>query len=257
VSKKLHVDCFLVGNSQAEAFRQLVREYNEPSGQEEPREAAEAAPLVEVLYEEAGRDCTGFDLWFTSIATGFRFGLHWGERRAELARQPASPTYPQFLYHPKRRTWLRYNSAAYFCLVSETNLQVRRERPQELWKPDEVQVITEAAFLENYQRIAQLMRERAEHHLATYQRRGSVGNEWFYCNFIYASGSRQLLPRLRLNVSVNDYSRSWQLLYDVDLHASDARRVASTQPEFEQQLHELLREAEAAATGQEGGPGNG
>lgn len=254
MSKKLHVNCFLVGNSQVEAFRQLVRTYNEPAGGDEEYQASgfgEPEPAVEMLYEEAGRDATGFDLWFATPATGFYFGLKWGERRAELARQPdPAPTYPQFRYHPKLRTWLRYNTPEYFCLVSETNLQVRRERPRELFKPEEVEVVTEATFLDNYQRISTLLRERAQHHLATYQRRGSEGNEWFYCNYIYAGGSASLEKHLRLNVWVNEYGRSWQLLHDYDLRFNDSRRGASSQKEFEQQLQQLLAEAEAAATGQ-------
>lgn len=311
MSKKLHVDCFLVGNGQVEAFRQLVRAYNEPAGGYEEYQASgfvEPEPSVEILYEESGRDTTGFDLWFATPATGYYFGLKWGQRRAELHAEtelaayraqvaaelrklmlqaiypsfdakrqqeegyigaeqyveqlaaalgvstgPPVPTYPQFRYHPKLRTWLRYNSPDYFCLVSETNLQVRRERPQELFKPEEVEVVTEAAFLAEYRRISTLLQERAEQFIATYQRRGGEGNEWFYCNYIYAGGSASLEKHLRLNVSVNEQGRCWQLLYDYDLNGNDQRRVASTQEEFAQQLQELLREAEAAATGQEVG----
>ena len=256
MTKKLHVNCFLVGNSQAEAFRQLVRTYNEPAGGDEEYQASgfvEPEPSVEILYEESGRDTTGFDLWFAGPATGFYFGLAWRDRQAELAAQPAAaPTYPQFLYVPKLHTWLRYNTAEYFCVLSENNLQVRRERPQELWWATEVEVVTEAAFLEEYQRIARLLRERAQQFIATYQRRGSEGNEWFYCNYIYAGGSASLEKHLRLNVSVNEYGRCWQLLHDYDLRFNDSRRVVSSQQEFEQQLQQLLKEAEAAATGQEG-----
>jgi hypothetical protein len=153
--------------------------------------------------------------------------------------------------------WLRYNSAEYLCVVSESHLQVRRARPQELWWAKEMEVVTEAAFLEAYRRISTLLRERAEQFIATYQRRGSAGNEWFYCNHIYAGGTSSLQKHLRLNVWQNEFGRSWQLLYDYDLRWGDPRRVASTQQEFEQQLHGLLAEAEAAATGQEGGVSNG
>lgn len=176
------------------------------------------------------------------------------ELAARLGVSTGPPAYPQFLYHSKLRTWLRYNSAEYFCLVSESQLQVRRERPQELFKLEEVQVVSEAAFLEAYRHTSRLLRERAEQHLATYQRRGSEGNEWFYCRLIYAGGATDLQKHLRLNVSSSAHGRSWQLLYDYDRHWNDARRVASTEPEFAQQLSLLLQEAEAAATGQEGGP---
>ena len=257
MTKKLHVNCFLVGNSQAEAFRQLVRTYNEPAGGDEEYQASgfvEPEPSVEILYEETGRDTTGFDLWFATPATGFYFGVAWGQRRAELIQQPAvAPTYPQFLYDPRRHIWLRYNSPKYFCLVSESQLQVRRERPQELFKPEEVEVITEAAFLENYKRISTLLRERVQNYMAVFQRRGSAGNEWFYCNPLYAGKSSNSLElHLRLNVSADEHGRTWQLLYAHDTNRNDSRRVAIPREEFEQQLQQLLREAEAAATGQEG-----
>ena len=253
--KKLDVNCYLVDNQYAQAFRNLVHEYNQPGGYEEYQATGfvEPKPSVEILYEEANEKSTGFDLWFVTPATGFYFGLAWRDRQAELAAQPAAaPTYPQFLYVPKLHTWLRYNTAEYFCVLSENNLQVRRERPQELWWATEVEVVTEAAFLEEYQRIARLMRERAQQFIATYERRGSAGNEWFYCNHIYAGGSASLEKHLRLNLSGEEPGRSWQLLYDYDRHFHDPRRVASTQQEFEQQLHLLLREAEAAATGVQG-----
>ena len=262
MSKKRHVDAFAVENHWAESFRQLVREFNEPVGGYEEFQASgfvEPKPTVEILYEESNQKHTHFDVWFVTTATAFYFGLKWSERRQELevldfvAQQPTAPTYPQFLYHPKRRIWLRYNTPEYFCLVQEDQLQVRRERPQELWKLEEVEVITEAAFLEAYRRISTLLRERAEHHLATYQRRGSQGNEWFYCNQLYAGGSARLERHLRLNLSVDEHGRTWQLLYAHDTRFNDPRRVASSQQEFEQQLYQMLREAEAAATGQEGG----
>lgn len=270
MSKKLHVNCFPVPGQYVEGFLLLVEEYNNPSMHEEyqAEDYQSREPLVEILYQEEGRGTVptvSFDLWFATPSAGFYFGLAWARRLVELektakellAHANATAAYPQFLYHPKLRYWLRYNSPEYFCIVEESELQVRRERAQELFKPDEVGIITEANFLENYRRISTLLREQAEHYLATYQRRGSEGNEWFYCNLIYAGGESRVQKHLRLNVSANDCGRSWQLLYDHDRHWNDQRRVASNQQEFEQQLHALLREAEAAATGQEGGQNNG
>ncbi len=259
MSKKLHVNAFPVDKQWAEEFRQVVRSFNEPATYEEHQanDYVEPEPVVEILYEESNQKFTHFDLWFATPSTGFYFSRKWARREQELLQQPAALAYPQFLYHPKYRTWLRYNSAEYFCIVSEDNLQVRRGRPQELFKPGEVEVVSEAVFLENYQRIARLLRERATHHLANYQRRGSEGNEWFYCRLIYAGGATDLQKHLRLNVSASAHGRSWQLLYDYDRHWNDARRVASTEPEFAQQLSLMLQEAEAAATGQEGGPADG
>lgn len=255
-AKKIHLELTFPAE-RAELFRTFVANLR-LDGEGRP-----TTPFgVEILYEESGTTnlgnaCVEFSLWFDKPATAYWFALYLDEAKAAWAlleqEAKARASYPRFLYVPKLRTWLRYNSAEYFCLVSESQLQVRRERPQELFLPEEVEVITEAGFLEQYQRIRTLLRERAEHYYATYQRRGEEGNEWFYCNYIYASGDFQLLPHLRLNVSSDEHGRSWQLLYAHDTRQYDPRRVASSKEEFSQQLAQLLAEADAAATGQQGG----
>ncbi|MGI4759589.1 MAG: hypothetical protein ACRYF0_02695 [Janthinobacterium lividum] len=255
MSKKLHVNCFLVFDKDAEAFRRLVDEYNNPGSYEEHQAEGyeHREPVVEILYEESSKGRTGFDLWFRTPAIAFYFGGAWERRKVELAQPLAEvpAAYPKFLYEPRMRTWLRYNSPEYFCLVSESQLQVRRERPQGPYKPEEVQTITEEAFLEAFYRIARGLRECAMHS-ATYQRRGAPGNEWFYCNPLH------ILQHLRLNASDNEHGRSWQLLWAHDTRRSDPRRVASTLTEFDNQMELMLADAEAAATGrQEGGQANG
>lgn len=262
MGKQLHVNCFLVESAHAEAFRNLVREYNEPSSYEEHQanNYELPKPLVEILYEESSRGRTGFDLWFATPATGFYFGRAWGQREATLPAvvKPEPVTYPRFLYHPKLRTWLRYNSPTYFCIVSESQLQVRRERPQELFAAGEVVPCSETEFMEQYQRIRSLLHQRATAHQATYQHRGGGGDEWLYCNFIYAGGDYRTQPHLRLNATVDGYGCSWNLLYALDTNPDDTRRVASNQTSFEMMLDLLLQDADAAVAGQqEGGQQHG
>jgi hypothetical protein len=267
MDKPMHVNCFLVEVAHAEAFRNFVDRWNEPNSYEEHQQNNYELmpPSVEIIYEEENKSGAGFDLWFATHAIAFYFGRAWAMHVQELDKLDKSigplataGDYPKFLYLPKSRTWLRYNTPEYFCIVSDSQLQVRRERPQELFKPDEVEVGTEAAFLAAYQRIRAMLQDQASALLSTYQRRGSEGNEWFYANPIYAAAPHSLERHLRLNVSASDYGRSWQLMYSHDTNRNDPRRVASTQQEFERQLHLMLREMEAVATGkQEGGQGNG
>lgn len=163
MSKKLHVNCFPVPGQHVAAFLLLVEEYNNPAPDEEYQSEGDQLrePMVEILYQEEGRGTVptvSFDLWFAKPSTGFYFGFAWARRLVELekvaeelrAHANVAAAYPQFLYHSKLKYWLRYNSPEYFCLVSETDLQVRRERPQELFKPDEVEAVTEADFLNEY-----------------------------------------------------------------------------------------------------------
>ncbi|MGI4760565.1 MAG: hypothetical protein ACRYF0_07665 [Janthinobacterium lividum] len=261
MSKKLHVNCFLVFDKDAEAFRHLVDEYNNPASYEEHQAEGyeHREPVVEILYEESSKGRTGFDLWFRTPAIAFYFGVAWVQRLTELAQLPAEvpAAYPKFLYEPRMRTWLRYNSPEYFCLVSASQLQVRRARPQELYKPEQVQVITEAEFLKAYQVVASALRDFTKLYEAEYQRRGGEGNEWFYRN--PKGVAANVLPQhLRLHSSTNEYGRSWQFMYAHDMHRNDARRVASTEQDFTQQLEAMLADVEAAATGQqEGGLADG
>lgn len=260
MSKKLHVNCFQVFDRHAEAFRHLVDEYNNPSSYEEHQAEGyeHREPVVEILYEESSKGRTGFDLWFMTPAIAFYFGGAWVQRLTELAQLPAEvlAAYPKFLYQPRMRIWMRYNSPEYFCLVSESQLQVRRERPQELYKPEDVQTISEAAFLEAFYRVARALRECTVKP-AAYQRRGAPGNEWFYCNPLHPA-SPALPMHFRLNRSQDEYGYSWQFMLSHDTRRLDPRRVASTLEEFDGQMELMLADAEAAATGkQEGGPANG
>jgi hypothetical protein len=240
----------------AELFRVLVHNLNY---QDHDDPSKYTGPYgVEILYEEPGltndEPQVEFSLWFDRPATAYWFALRLQEAKAAwqamAAHTAALAAYPKFLYEPRLRTWLRYNSPAYFCLVSESQLQVRRECPRELYKPEQVELITEAAFLEAFYRIARGLRECAMNS-ATYQRRGAPGNEWFYCNPLH------ILQHLRLNASDNEHGRCWQLLWAHDTRRNDPRRVASTLEEFDGQMELMLADAEAAATGQEGGPANG
>ena len=243
---------------QAVLFRVLVHKLNYQDRDDPTKYTGPSG--VEILYEEPGATSLGnptvaFSLWFDKPATAYWFARHLEEAKDawQAMAQPPAVSYPRFLYVLKSRTWLRYNTPEYFCLVADGHLQVRRERPQELFKPEEVEAITEASFLEAYQRTRAHLQDLANQHYSTYQRRGSEGDEWFYCNPLYATAPT-VSQHLRLNVSASEYGRSWQLLYDFDMRRNDPRRVASTEQEFEQQLQLMLSEIEAAATGeQEGG----
>lgn len=261
-AKKIYLELDIPA-PQAELFRVLVHNLNYQDYEDPTKYTGPYG--VEILHEE---ECllndephVEFSLWFDQPATAYWFAQRLHEAQAEWATMAAhaaeQAAYPKFLYHPKLRTWLRYNSPTYFCLVSETQLQVRRERPQELFKPEEVEVVTEAAFLAAYHRCREALRVCATT-AATYQRRGAPGNEWFYCNPLHATSSASLPQHLRLNASDNECGRSWQLMYAHDTRRLDPRRVASTEEEFMQQLNAMLADIEAVATGkQEGGRANG
>lgn len=258
-AKKIHLELDIPA-PQAELFRVLVHNLNYQDFEDPTKYTGPYG--VEILHEEKclvnDEPSVEFSLWFDQPATAYWFAGRLHEAKAAwalLATHAAElAAYPKFFFHPKLRTWLRYNSPDYFCLVSASQLQVRRERPQELFKPDEVQVSTEADFLSAYQRVASALRDAATLGEAEYQRRGS---EWFYRNPKDVAATTMPL-HLRLHASASAYGRSWQLLYAHDTRRFDARRVASTQQEFTQQLDAMLAEVEAAATGkQEGGPAGG
>ncbi|MGI4762513.1 MAG: hypothetical protein ACRYF0_17510 [Janthinobacterium lividum] len=92
MSKKLHVNCFLVFDKDADAFRRLVDEHNNPASYEEHQAEGyeHREPVVEILYEESSKGRTGFDLWFMTPAIAFYFGGAWARRLAELAQLPAA-----------------------------------------------------------------------------------------------------------------------------------------------------------------------
>jgi hypothetical protein len=258
-AKKIHLELGVPAHH-AELFRVLVHNLNY---QDHDDPSKYTGPYgVEILYEEPGlthdEPQVEFSLWFDRPATAYWFALRLQEAKAAWqameAHTAALAAYPKFLYEPRLRTWLRYNSPAYFCLVSESQLQVRREHPQELYKPEQIEHISEAAFLAAYRRVSEALRVCAAQP-GTFQRRGAPGNEWFYNNPLYAGS--QLPQHVRLNASDNEHGRSWQLLWAHDTRRHDARRVASTQEEFAQQLAAMLADVEAAATGQEEGQASG
>jgi hypothetical protein len=257
-AKKIHLELGIPA-PHAELFRVLVHNLNYQDDEDPTKYTGPYG--VEILYEEPcltnGEPEVEFSLWFDKPATAYWFAgrLHeakaaWQQLSAEAAARAA---YPKFFYLPQLRTWLRYNSPECFCLVSDTQLQVRRERPQELFQPAEVEPSTEAAFVAAYLRTRDELRVCATK-AASYQRRGAPGNEWFYCNPLFASSS--LPQHVRLNASDDEYGRSWQLLWAHDTNRFDGRRVASTEQEFEQQLAAMLADIAAVATGQAEGEGS-
>jgi hypothetical protein len=253
-TKKIHL-ALDIPAPQAELFRVLVHNLNYQDVEDPTKYTGPSG--VEILYEEACRSndepTVEFSLWFDKPATAYWFAGRLHEAKAAwqvmAADEAARAAYPKFFYHPKLVTWLRYNSPECFCLVSSTQLQVRRERAQDLFKAEEVEPTTEHAFLEVYLRTRDELRGCATKS-ATYQRRGAPGHEWFYCNPLHAGSS--LPQHVRLCATDDEYGRSWQLMWAHDTNRFDGRRVASTEQEFEQQLAAMLADIAAVATGQAG-----
>jgi hypothetical protein len=83
MAKKLTVNCFLVEHELAQAFRDFVHTYDDPSTYEawQAQEFEPVQPTVEILYEEGNSRNVGFDLWFVSPSAGFYFGQAWERKR--------------------------------------------------------------------------------------------------------------------------------------------------------------------------------
>lgn len=256
-AKKIHLELG-IPTHQAELFRVLVYNLN----YQEPEDPSKyTGPYgVEIIYEELclvnGEPEVEFSLWFDRPATAYWFALRLHEAKAAwlLLAQPAPAEYPKFLYSARLGYWCRQNAPGQFCLVSAAQLQVRREREQNLFEPGEWAPITEAQFLQAYRSQREALHQFALLAApAQYLRRGHTTNIWLYRNAgAYAPN------HLRLNASQDEHGRSWQLLYARDVRPQDARRVASSEQEFSQQLAALLADADAVATGQpEGGVAGG
>jgi len=166
-------------------------------------------------------------------------------------------TYPQFVYDPRTRTHLRYNSPVWVFLAEESQLQVQHLREPRLLHSAEAVPCTEQVFREAaqaaYTRVVLGPNQTAASSSVQYQRRREMPDAWYY----------QLLApgvELRLNLSeVEGRGLNVNLLLEElgtipglvvgPARSADPRRVTIAAAEFRAALKRAVPMLMAAAQG--------
>ncbi len=171
---------------------------------------------------------------------------------------PEQPTYPHFMYDPRTRTHLRYNSPTWVCVASPQQLQVQHLHAPGLLHGDQAQPCTEQVFRAAaeaaYKTLLAACQQPLTSEATAYQRRREMPDAWFY---------RQQGPQseLRLNLSHEEdgpLNINWLLEELATIpgvivfgppRSSDPRRVAGTAQEFHAALALAIPALMAAAQG--------
>ena len=170
---------------------------------------------------------------------------------------PEHPTYPQFVYDPRTRTHLRYNSPVWVFLAGETQLQVQHLSEPRLLHSAEAAPCTEQVFREAaqaaYTRVVLEPNQPPANSSVQYQRRRELPDAWYYQ--LLAPGvelrlnlSEQEGRGLDVNLLLEDISTILGLVVG-PVRSADPRRVTIAVAEFQAALKRAVPTLMAAAQG--------